>query len=220
MTRQRPWPGTFVTFEGGEGAGKSTQARLLADRLRSLGRDIVLTREPGGVPQGEALRELLLSGDRDRWSAMSEALMMYAARVEHWRLKIQPALVRGAWVLCDRFADSSMAYQGYAGALGREKVLNLHRLTMGGVEPDVTFILDVSAEAGLARAASRVAAAGETATRFERKDASYHARLASAFREIAAANPDRCVLLAADGAQADVATQIWTILDSRFGPFT
>lgn len=220
MTPQRAWPGVFISLEGGEGAGKSTQARLLAERLNAREFEVVLTREPGGVPQGEALRELLLSGDRDRWSPMSEALMMYAARVEHWRLKIAPALARGAWVISDRFADSSMAYQGYAGALGPERITALHALALGDVQPDLTFVLDVPAQAGLARAASRVAAAGESATRFELKDASYHTRLASAFREIAAANPHRCVLVSADGPQAEIAAQIWTSVAGRFGPFT
>lgn len=218
MTAPRPWPGRFVTLEGGEGAGKSTQAQLLSERLRALGQEVVLTREPGGVPQGEALRELLLSGDRDRWSAMSEALMMYAARVEHWRLKISPALDRGAWVICDRFADSSMAYQGYAGALGADKIAALHKITLGDVQPDLTIVLDVAAETGLARAAERVAAAGEAATRFEKKDAAYHARLAAAFRDIAAANPQRCVVLPASGEKAAIADAIWRQVSSRLGP--
>lgn len=218
MTAPRAWPGRFVTLEGGEGAGKSTQAHLLAERLRAAGHEAVLTREPGGVPQGEALRELLLSGERDRWSAMSEALLMYAARVEHWRLKIQPALARGAWVICDRFADSSMAYQGYAGALGPDKIADLHRIALGGVQPDLTFVLDVSAEMGLARAAQRVAAAGEAATRFEKKDPAYHVRLAEAFRDIAKANPQRCAILPADGEKVAIAASIWEIVVSRLGP--
>jgi dTMP kinase len=217
MTLHRPWPGYFVSFEGGEGAGKSTQSHLLAERLRALGRTVVLTREPGGVPQGEALRELLLSGEPGRWTAMSEALMMYAARVEHWRLKISPALQRGEWVICDRFADSSMAYQGYAGALGPDTVAALHRLTLGGVQPDLTIVLDVSAQAGLERAAERVAAAGETATRFEKKDAAYHARLAEAFREIAKSNPHRCVLMDASGSKPQIAGDIWNSVTTRLG---
>jgi dTMP kinase len=218
MTATRPWPGRFVTLEGGEGAGKSTQALLLADRLRASGCEVVLTREPGGVAQGEALRELLLSGERDRWSAMSEALLMYAARVEHWRLKILPALMRGAWVICDRFADSSMAYQGYAGALGPEKIKALHKITLDAVEPDLTIVVDVSAETGLARAAQRVAAAGETATRFEKKDAAYHMRLAQAFRDIASANPKRCAMLPAGGERDAIAKEIWALTSSRLGP--
>jgi dTMP kinase len=218
MTSPRPWPGRFVTFEGGEGAGKSTQAHLLAERLRAFGAEVVLTREPGGVPQGEALRELLLSGDRDRWSAMSEALMMYAARVEHWRLKISPALQRGAWVICDRFADSSMAYQGYAGELGPERIAALHEITLGAVQPDLTIVLDVDAATGLSRAADRVAAAGEAATRFERKDAAYHVKLAAAFRDIAAANPQRCAVLSAAGEKAVIASAIWGLATARLGP--
>jgi dTMP kinase len=218
MTRVRPWPGRFVTFEGGEGAGKSTQSQLLAARLRERGQDVILTREPGGVAQADVLRELLLSGEPDRWSAMSEALLMYAARVEHWRLKISPALQRGAWVICDRFADSSMAYQGYAGALGREAVETLHRLTLGDVQPDLTIVLDVTAARGLARAAKRVAAAGETATRFEMKDAAYHERLAAAFRSIATANPARCLLIPAEGDKGAIADAIWAAAAERLGP--
>jgi dTMP kinase len=218
MAAARSWPGRFISFEGGEGAGKSTQAQLLAARLTALGETVVLTREPGGVPQGEALRELLLSGDRDRWSAMSEALMMYAARVEHWRLKISPALARGEWVICDRFADSSMAYQGYAGALGPDTISALHRITLGAVQPDLTIVLDVAADTGLSRAAQRVAAAGEDATRFEKKDAGYHARLAAAFREIAAANPGRCAILSAAGDKAGISTAIWDLVTARLGP--
>lgn len=217
MTVQRPWPGRFISFEGGEGAGKSTQARILADRLTALGAETVLTREPGGVPQGEALRDLLLTGERDRWSSMSEALLMYAARVEHWRLKISPALARGAWVITDRFADSSMAYQGYAGALGPEKISVLHELTLGPVQPDLTIVLDLAADAGLQRAADRVAAAGENATRFELKDATYHARLAEAFRTIAAANPKRCVVVSATADRAAIAAQIWAAAAARLG---
>ena len=169
------------------------------------------------MPQGEALRELLLSGEPGRWSAMSEALMMYAARVEHWRLKVSPALQRGAWVICDRFADSSMAYQGYAGELGPERIATLHKLTLGEVQPDLTFVMDVDAETGLARASARVAAAGEAATRFEKKSAAYHLRLASAFREIAKANPERCVLLQAAGDRQAIAAEIWTIAQARLG---
>lgn len=218
MTQRRAWPGRFLSFEGGEGAGKSTQAQILAGRLRALGATVVVTREPGGVPQGEALRELLLSGERDRWSPMSEALMMYAARVEHWRLLIEPALRRGEWVITDRFADSSMAYQGYAGALGPQTIAQLHRLTLGDVQPDLTIVLDMAADAGLARAAGRVAAAGETATRFEKKDASYHDKIAAAFREIAEANPGRCVVVPAEGDKAAIAEKIWTCVSARLDP--
>jgi dTMP kinase len=218
LTGPPPWPGAFITFEGGEGAGKSTQAALLAERAKAYGREAVLTREPGGVTQAEDLRALLLSGDRDRWSPMSEALMMYAARVEHWRGLIRPALFRGAWVICDRFADSSMAYQGYAGGLGREAIESLHRLALGDVEPDLTFVLDVDARAGLSRAAARVNARGEDATRFEQKDATYHDVLSAAFREIAAAAAHRCVVLPADAAIDHLHEQVWAHCAARFGP--
>jgi dTMP kinase len=199
----------FVTFEGGEGAGKSTQAKLLADRLAALGQSCVLTREPGGVAQAEELRGLLLHGARDRWSVASEALLMIAARVEHWRLKIRPALERGDWVICDRFADSTMAYQGAAGGLGLETVRRLHAAVLPGVAPGITLILDLPPESGLARARARAAAAAESVTRFEHADLAYHTALAQAFRAIAVAEPGRCRVIDASGDAAVVALRIW-----------
>lgn len=218
MTAARPWPGAFISLEGGEGAGKSTQAQMLAAKLTAMGKHVVSSREPGGVPQAEDLRALLLTGAKERWSPMSEALIMYAARVEHWRGKIEPALLRGDWVVCDRFADSSMAYQGIAGGVGRAAIERLHALALGSVQPDLTLVLDIPAELGLERAAARVAAHQETATRFEMKTASYHVQLAQAFREIAAAEPKRCVLIRADRPADQVAADIWTAVQSRLAP--
>ena len=156
--------GKFISFEGGEGGGKSTQAARLAGFLRSKGLDVIETREPGGTQQGEDLRDLLVQGDPDRWLPLSELLMMTAARVEHVHRLIEPALAAGKWVICDRFMDSTLAYQGIAGGLGLNMVGQLQEQAVGDAVPDVTFLLDVRAEAGLKRAVTRGGAA-----RFEKK---------------------------------------------------
>ena len=150
--------GRFITFEGGEGGGKSTQLRLLAQRLGDLGGEVVATREPGGSPGAEAIRDLLVRGAADRWSAMTETLLMYAARRDHLERVIKPALDRGAWVLCDRFADSTRAYQGAAGGTDPAFIAELEAHVLGDIRPDLTLILDLPPEAGLARAASRAGA--------------------------------------------------------------
>jgi dTMP kinase len=187
--------GRFITFEGGEGTGKSTQVRLLAQYIAGRGADVVQTREPGGSPSAEEIRALLVTGAADRWSPLAETLLFYAARVEHWRQVIEPALARGAHVICDRFADSTMAYQCYAGGLDKRIVQDLHRLAMGNAEPDLTLILDVPIDAGLTRAAAR----RDDETRFERKGREFHERLRAGFLEIARAAPTRCAVI--DGAQ-------------------
>lgn len=186
--------GRFITFEGGEGTGKSTQARLLASYLAQSGFDVVQTREPGGSPSAEDIRALLVTGAADRWSPIAETLLFYAARVEHWRQVIEPAIARGAHVVCDRFADSTMAYQAYAGGLDRRLVEDLHRLTMAGVEPDLTLVLDIDVEKGLLRAAAR----RDDETRFERKGRSFHDKLRQGFLDIAGRAPARCVVIDAD----------------------
>ncbi len=196
--------GRFITFEGGEGTGKSTQVRLLAQHIAARGADVVQTREPGGSPSAEEIRALLVTGAADRWSPLAETLLFYAARVEHWRQVIEPALARGAHVVCDRFADSTMAYQCYAGGLDKGLVRDLHRLAMGQAEPDLTLILDVPVDEGLKRAAAR----HDDETRFERKGREFHERLRAGFLDIARAAPKRCAVI--DGAkpvdqvQADV----------------
>ncbi|HUB10963.1 MAG TPA: dTMP kinase [Acetobacteraceae bacterium] len=189
--------GRFITLEGGEGAGKSTQARLLAAALTDLGVPVLSTREPGGVPGAEELRALLLSG-RIAWSAPAETLLHFAARAEHVAKAIRPALAAGAWVVCDRFADSTMAYQGYGQGADREMIATLTRLI--GLAPDVTIVLDVSAGVALARRRAR----GGTADRYERQNAAFHARVNEGFRAIAGADPQRCVLVQADGPEAAV----------------
>lgn len=182
--------GKFITLEGGEGAGKSTLARGLADVLRARGREVVVTREPGGAPGADAIRTLLVSGDANRWSAMEEALLFAAARLNHLNLTIRPALARGAWVLCDRYYDSTCAYQVAAGGLAPSALDTLNAL-IEAPAPDLTLILDVAPSAGLARSQGRHA--GED--RFERKAADFHARVGAEFRAIADREPARCVVV-------------------------
>lgn len=183
--------GLFVTFEGGDGVGKSTQLKELAKRLRADGQTVTETREPGGVPGAEAIRELLVTGQADRWTPLAEALMMNAARAEHLDKKIVPALQRGEIVLCDRFADSTMAYQGYAGAVGQQTIEQLYQIVVGPYSPDVTFILHTKPGQGLDRAKAR----GSDEQRFESKGSEYQNDVAKAFVSIAHADPDRCLLV-------------------------
>ena len=185
--------GRFITLEGGEGAGKSTLARGLADALGHE-REIVLTREPGGAPGADAIRALLVQGDANRWSALEEALLFAAARRNHLQQTILPALARGAWVICDRYFDSTRAYQVAAGGLSANVLDQLNAL-IEAPPPDLTLVLDLDAGAGLVR--SRGAHAGED--RFERKGEAFHARVREEFRAIAAREPERCVVI--DAAQ-------------------
>ncbi|WP_342151151.1 dTMP kinase [Methylorubrum sp. SB2] len=193
--------GVFITFEGGEGAGKSTQIARLAAALRTAsGREVVTTREPGGTPRAEGYRAALLRGVAKPFGPFAEALMFAAARIDHVDALIRPALARGAIVLCDRFADSTRAYQGAAGGLDPALIVSLERVTLQGLRPDLTLILDLPAEAGLARARRR---GGEGADRFEAEALSFHERLRSAFLAIAAAEPARCrVIDASPGPEA------------------
>ena len=200
--------GKFITFEGGEGGGKSTQAARMAGYLRGKGLEVIETREPGGTPQGEDLRDLLVRGDPDRWSALSELLLLTAARVEHVNRLIEPALAEGKWVICDRFADSTLAYQGIAGELGLELVEQLQQLAVGASSPDVTFLLDVRAEAGLQRAEKRGGAA-----RFEKKGAAFHQTLRDGFLALANENPQRIVLI--DG--EDTFDNVWGQIEAELG---
>jgi dTMP kinase len=184
----------FITFEGGEGAGKSTQIRLLAAHLATAGVRHVVTREPGGSPGAEEIRQLLVTGAADRWSALSETLLFYAARVDHWERVIRPALEAGTVVLCDRFADSTLAYQAYAGGMDRKQIETLHELVLPGAQPDLTLILDLPPEAGLHRAVSRAGAEA----RFESKGIAFHERLRAGFLDIAARHAVRCVVVDAN----------------------
>ena len=183
--------GKFLTLEGGEGAGKTTLIRALEAWLKDRGIEVVITREPGGTPGAEQLRDILLKGATDRWSPVTEALLMYAARVDHVERLIEPALARGAWVISDRFADSTMAYQGTAGGVPVARIRQIHAAALGDFNPDLTLILDLDPRTGLERTVTR----GEDATRFERFDADFHARLRQAFLDIAKAEPERCSVL-------------------------
>lgn len=192
--------GFFISFEGGEGAGKSTQIRRLAERLQAAGHDVVVTREPGGSPGAEAIRELLVNGAADRWSSVTETLLMYAARRDHVERVIRPALSRGAVVLCDRFADSTRAYQGAGGDAPATLIASLEDHVLGGTVPHLTLILDLPAEVGLTRAEARGGAA-----RFESKGLEFHQRLRAGYLEIAHKEPERCVVIDAD-AEIDAVT--------------
>ncbi|SDD66886.1 MULTISPECIES: dTMP kinase [Kordiimonas] len=188
----------FISFEGGEGAGKSTQIKLLAKWLTGRGVEVVMTREPGGSTGAEEIRELLVKGETDRWTPMSEALLMTAARAEHVERTIKPALKRGVWVLCDRFFDSTIAYQGGARGLGIDKMRELQDMALHGLTPDLTFILDLPVDVGLARACGREALREDREDRFERMNFAFHENIRDAYLKIAESEPDRCVVIDAN----------------------
>lgn len=188
--------GRFIALEGGEGAGKSTQARLLADALQSRGIACVTTREPGGTPGAEAIRRLLLGLEGDGWHPRAEALLFAAARSDHVERLIEPALAAGSWVVCDRFVDSSRAYQGGAGGLSDADVRELHRIGSGGLLPDRTLLFEIAPETARARLAQRD---GGDADRIGGRDAAYHARVAAAFAAFADAEPARFVRIDSNG---------------------
>ena len=207
--------GLFITFEGGEGAGKSTQVTRLSGRLRERGIDTLVTREPGGSPRAERIRASILAGHGKPFGAFAEALMFYAARADHLETVIRPALERGTVVVCDRFSDSTRAYQGSRGEVEDATLRLLERVVVGGTRPDLTFVLDLPAAEGLARAAERRRGRGEAADRFEQEDLAFHARLREAFLAIARAEPARChVVDAARGPDA-VAEEVWSIVERR-----
>jgi dTMP kinase len=202
--------GRFITLEGGEGAGKSTQVRHLASWLAERGIETVTTREPGGSPGAEAIRALLVSGETDRWDAVTETMLHFAARRDHLRVTVLPALERGAWVISDRFADSTRAYQGIVQGAGKDVVERLYDLAVGDLRPDLTLVLDLPVATGLARAAER---GGEN--RYERMGAAFHERLRTAFLEIAAAEPERCVVVDADGPLDAISGRIAAAVSER-----
>jgi dTMP kinase len=200
------WWLMFITFEGGEGSGKSTQIKLLAERFESLGKRVVSTREPGGTPDGEAVRNLLVTGEAGRWSAEAETLLNYAARDNHLNKIIRPGLLEGKIVLCDRFMDSTRAYQGYAGACTFHLIDELERSIVGATRPDLTFVFDLDPVLGLARAAKQGKGKED---RFERMGLAFHQRLREGFLEIVAQNKDRCRLINAAEPIENVAKAIW-----------
>lgn len=212
MTRHA---GTFITLEGGEGSGKSTQLRALHTALQDAGKQVVCTREPGGSEGAEQIRALLVEGSADRWDAMTELLLLLAARRDHLRRLIIPALARGAWVLCDRFSDSTLAYQGAAGGLGRSTIEALSTLALGedSPKPDLTLILDLPVARGLARAQGR----GGVEQRFEGRELAFHERLRTAFREIAEAEPARYAVIDATPTPESVSATIWATVHDRLG---
>jgi dTMP kinase len=200
----------FITLEGGEGAGKSTQARKLATRLIERGHRVTLTREPGGAPGAEAIRDLLVSGDTGRWTPLAETLLHFAAREEHLSRTIRPALGRGEWVISDRFVDSTFAYQGAAQGSARDTIEVLGKMVIGGDMPGLTLILDLPVDVGLARSHAR---GGED--RYERMGPAFHETLRQAFLAIAKAQPERCVTIDATADEEEVARQIWHSVTSR-----
>lgn len=208
--------GRFITLEGGEGAGKSTQCSRLAETLRRAGKAVVLTREPGGSPGAEAIRALLVEGETGRWDGVSEVLLHYAARRDHLQQTVLPALERGDWVVSDRYADSTMAYQGYGLGVARATIEAVHRIAVGGLAPDLTLILDLPVETGLDRAGRRDGSPA-SANRYERMDPSFHERLRRGFLDIAASAADRCAVIDATENADAVARSIRATVAARLG---
>src|ERR1700675_2677400 len=211
--KRTPGRGRFISFEGGEGSGKSTQIKLLAERLGAAKLRTIVTREPGGSPGAEIIRHVVLSGMGKLLGPDAETLLFAAARDDHVRTVIQPALNQGLWVLCDRFSDSTRVYQGRLGQVSPAVLNAMERVTIGGLKPDLTVILDVPVEVGMRRAAARRGSGAPD--RFEAEDVKFHQELRDAYRQIAASEPQRCVLIDASADPATVAAGIWTTLRDR-----
>lgn len=207
--------GKFITLEGGEGSGKSTQAGLLAARLSSGGIKVDLTREPGGTAFGEHLRTVVLNAETPDHNPLSEALLFYAARADHLQTKIRPSLKAGNWVVCDRFADSSRAYQGYAGALDLAALDRLDQLVVAPTFPDLTLVIDVDPTVGMQRADARRSGSEDESDRFEKRDRTFHDALRRGFLEIAKENPGRCVVIDGSGDAAAISEAIWQAVRQR-----
>jgi dTMP kinase len=208
--------GRFITFEGGEGSGKSTHAKRLAEKLKSLGLEVVVTREPGGSPGAEIIRHVLLSGAAKPLGAETETILFAAARDDHVRQVIRPALLDGKWVICDRFIDSTRVYQGTLGKVDQKLIRGLERVTVGAAMPDLTFLLDVPANVGLARATRR--RAGTAADRFEAETLEFHEDLRRAYRADAQEEPKRIVVIDGRPPRDIVAERIWTAVSERLHP--
>jgi len=205
--------GKFITVEGGEGAGKSTQAKRLQDWLAQRGIRSLLTREPGGTVEAEEIRRLLIDGPNERWDPLTETLLHFAARRIHIDRAILPALAAGKWVICDRFADSTMAYQGYGLGIEPDVIAQIYEIVIGDIEPDLTIIFDLPIEAAFTRLTER----GETLDRYERRDREFHQRVRDGFHQVAADAPSRCCLLDASGDQDHVAQIVESIMTDRLG---
>jgi dTMP kinase len=206
--------GRFITLEGGEGAGKSTQARRLVSQLESRGIATVLTREPGGSPGAEEVRKLLVAGAPERWDPLTETLLMFAARADHVANTIRPALEARRWVVCDRFTDSTYAYQGAGRGVPRETIRRIESLVLDDFKPDLTLILDLPVDTGLERTHSRKPGAHEN--RFEKFDRQFHEKLREAFLALARRAPDRCAVIEAADDEDSVADEVWSVVRKRF----
>jgi dTMP kinase len=207
--------GRLISFEGGEGTGKSTQVRRLKSSLEAQGKRVVLTREPGGSVGAEEIRKLLVEGEPERWTPLSETLLFIAARVDHVERLIEPEIAQGSWVVSDRFSDSTYVYQGIARGLGIERVRRMHEAALGSFVPDLTIVLDLDPEEGLKRASGRAHGAEN---RFERFDVAFHRNLRAAFVEIARSEPHRCVLIDASRTVEEVAADVWRAVEQRLKP--
>jgi dTMP kinase len=205
-------PGRFITLEGGEGAGKSTQAKRLATALEAHGVSVVVTREPGGSTGAEQIRKLLVEGEPSRWDGLTETLLVFAARADHVAKTIKPALSEGRWVISDRFTDSTYAYQGVGRGVPREVIRRIESVALENFQPDFTLILDLPVETGLARATARRG----SETRFEKFDLAFHKKLQAAFHDIANRAATRCTVIDANGTEEAVAEHIWKAVKSRF----
>ena len=210
--------GKFITFEGGEGTGKSTQAAMLVLRLESLGLGVLLTREPGGSPGAEIIRHILLSGAAKPFGPEAEAMLFAAAREDHVSYAIAPALEAGKWVVCDRFADSTRVYQGSLGKIDERFIRALERVSLGDLKPDLTFVLDLPAPLAMQRAAER--RSGGKPDRFEAEDIAFHEKLREAYLALALAEPQRCVIIDASKSKEAVAKRVWDTVNARLHPAT
>ncbi len=211
--------GKFITFEGGEGTGKSTQIKLLAEYLKQKGKDVVTTKEPGGTEVGQDIRKLLVCGDKDKFDALAEALLYFADRHVHMVQKVWPEMEKGAWVLSDRFADSTMAYQyyGYNKRLSKEVINELYRIAVGDFKPDLTIVLDIDPKIGLERSFNKAKNMDVKELRFEGRELEFHNNMRQGFLEIAKAEPRRCVVLDADKTIDELHGDIVRVINERLG---
>lgn len=207
--------GRFITLEGGDGSGKSTQIAMLSRRLRGTGLAVVETRDPGGSEGAEEIRHLVLKGNPERWDAMTSALLHFAARRDYVERLIRPALGRGEWVVSDRFADSTMVYQGIAGGIGKDRVRDLWRLAIGDFKPDLTLVIDMPVDAALERASRRMQESKDREDRYEKMGAGFHETVRRAFLDIAAENPERCALIDGTKDKDAVHEDIWAVVSAR-----